>query len=61
MIIKIDFVVVILIIAFRNHVVEAFVGYFSQFHKYSLFIFKRGGNFALWKAKTPVSRYSGNG
>ncbi len=61
MIIKIDFVVVILIIAFQNHIVKAFVGYFSQFHKYSLFIFKRGGNFALWRAKTPVLRYSENG
>ncbi len=28
MIIKIDFVVVILIIAFQNHIVKAFVGYF---------------------------------
>ena len=61
MIIKIDFVVVILIIAFQNHVVKAFVRYFLQFHKYSLFIFERGGNLALWNAKTPVLRYSENG
>ena len=61
MIIKIDFVVVILIIAFQNHVVKSFVEYFLKFHKYSLFIFKRGGLLALWRAKTPVLRYSENG
>lgn len=46
-----------MIITLASRFVKAFVVYFSQFHKYSLFHNFVGGFLSLWRAKTPVLRY----